>query len=455
MIRRSPFTAVDLFAGAGGLGEGFCAEGFKLIANVEMNHWACETLRTRATYRALREHRLWKRYAALFRGEIGREDVLRDRCGLHEEITSAVIEEMMSEQTMDTIINRLDRAITKSAKGKLNVLLGGPPCQPYSLAGRGRDAVRMESDGRHFLYRYYLQIIEALKPDFFILENVPGLLTARSNGQCVFEKTIDDFARLRPAYNVAPSLPELRANPRSYVLDSSRFGVPQKRTRIFLVGYRRYLKAVNCGINGVFTRIQEYALKRRSVLTVVDAIGDLPRLSPGEGADSWLASYSSAPDGVTAYQRWIRSRSPGIANHKARTHMEGDLERYRYFIEKHKNGSRRVLVTDLEKERPDLVPNHKHMDKFLDRFKVQWWERPSSTITAHIHKDGHYYIHPDISQCRSFTVREAARCQSFPDNYLFEGPRTQQFIQVGNAVPPRQAQKIAWFIKRELEAIYD
>jgi DNA (cytosine-5)-methyltransferase 1 len=308
----------------------------------------------------------------------------------------------------------------------------------------------MENDGRHFLYEHYLHVLADLKPDFFVLENVPGLLTAKSGGQDTFERMLADFAALEPAYEVAPSYDEYKQNPRAYLVNSSWYCVPQRRSRVILIGYRRALARTHPKIKSVFKRL--LANRSGSVLTVTDAIGDLPELNPGEGKDGWFGEYDAKS--LTRYQSWAHRQSTGVCNHKARKHMASDLDRYRFFIDHHLNGNQRATLLDLLRERPDLTPQHDHLDKFIDRFKVQLWNRPSATVMAHIAKDGHYYIHPDIHQCRSFTVREAARCQSFPDNFKFEGPRTEQFKQVGNAVPPRMAQAIAKVLLQELKEIY-
>ena len=454
------YFAIDLFAGCGGLSEGFKQAGFNVIAQVEMDKWACETLKTRYLYHHLMQIGRRHLYQKFLKEEISHDSMLGKFPEIEGSIYHTVIQSEFGRESINEILEKIERAMKFYNAQKIHVIIGGPPCQPYSIIGRSRDPDRMMLDSRHFLYEYYLRILENLQPDFFVFENVPGLITANAAGEEMFHKILDDFSAISPPYEVAPSLGEFRENPWNYVLDSAHFGVPQRRKRIFLIGYKRELIDKGPTIHTIFQRIQRAGLrhtKNRGVLTVTDAIGDLPSLKPGEGADSWYMPYNSYDNGheLTEYQIRMRRNSPGILNHRARTHMKSDLERYKYFIEKHKNGNHSVTIKDLKEEQPGLMPKHKNLDGFLDRFKVQWWNRPSSTITAHICKDGHYYIHPDISQCRSFTVREAARCQSFPDNFKFEGPRTEQFKQVGNAVPLLLANVIARNTLRELKSIYD
>ncbi|MDP2920634.1 MAG: DNA cytosine methyltransferase [Dehalococcoidia bacterium] len=328
------------------------------------------------------------------------------------------------------------------------MVVGGPPCQPYSVVGRSRDPNRMELDSRNFLYEHYLRILEHIQPDFFVFENVPGLMTAQSEGEKVFARMLEDFRGVFPSYEIAPSFDEYSRNPRQYLLDSSRYGIPQKRKRVVFIGYKKSLLDLNANVKDVFKAVLKPRPSGSWGYDVSSAIGDLPALSPGEGKDEWYGGYDHPA--VTPYQARMRRGSPGFINHRARTHMASDLQRYRFFIEHHKNGNGAATLSDLIREKPELTPSHQNLDKFIDRFKVQWWNRPSSTIMAHISKDGHYYIHPDINQCRSFTVREAARCQSFPDNFKFEGKRTEQFRQVGNAVPPLLANAIARAIMGQL-----
>jgi len=450
------FYVVDLFAGCGGMSEGFQQAGFNVIAEVEMNHFACETLRTRHLFHELIKIKEQKLYNQYVRQKISLDEIYQKYPEIKEEISKRVIEEKLEENGIDDIIEKIKSSLKYNNGSKVNVLIGGPPCQPYSLIGRSRDPDRMQKDERHYLYRHYLTIMRRLRPDFFVYENVPGLFSAKAEGGRIFEKLQNDFSSLDPAYVITPPLKKVKKKPSSYILNSSDFNVPERRKRLILIGYKKSLEVGHPLIKDVFKKIQRIAIKNREscCLDVHDAIGDLPSLQSGEGDDRYFGGYLEKND-LCDYQKDMRKLSIGVLNHKARTHMASDLERYRFFIEHHNNGHKAATLIDLIRERPDLTPGHENLDDFIDRFKVQWWDAPSSTITAHISKDGHYFIHPDIEQCRSFTVREAARCQSFPDNYFFEGPRTEQFKQVGNAVPPRLAYYIARQIRKELNKLYE
>lgn len=447
------YFVMDLFAGCGGLSEGFKQAGFEVIAQIEMDKWSCETLKTRHLYYGLKKTGKEYFYSQLLKEESSRGDILDKFPEIRESISYRVIQVEFGKESFKKILKKVEATRKFHRAPKFHVVIGGPPCQPYSLIGRARDPHRMRNDNRHFLYEYYLRILKNVQPDFFVFENVPGLITANAKGQEIFSRMLDDFRNINPSYEIAPSFDEYSREPWQYLLDSNKYGIPQKRKRIFFIGYKKTLISKNSDIKNVFRKILRTRVLAYRGSTVSDAIGDLPSLKPGEGRDYWFGQYQNVA--VTPYQNKMRQSSPGILNHKARTHMKSDLKRYKFFIEQHINGSKAATLIDLMKKRPDLTPAHNNLDKFLDRFKVQWWSQPASTITAHICKDGHYYIHPDIYQCRSFTAREAARCQSFPDNFKFEGPRTEQFKQIGNAVPPVLARVIAANLLKELKKIYN
>jgi len=442
------YFVIDLFAGCGGLSEGFKQTGFEVIAQIEMDKWSCETLKTRHLYYGLKKIEKKYFYSKLLKEESSYNDILNKFPKIRESISYRVVQVEFGKESFKKILEKIEATRKFHRAPKIHVIIGGPPCQPYSLIGRARDFYRMKNDNRHFLYKYYLRILKNIQPDFFVFENVPGLITANIKGQEVFSQMLNDFRNINPSYEIAPSFDEYSKRPRQYLLDSSRYGVPQKRKRVILIGYKKILTSKNPDIKNVFRKILRTKVPIYRGSTISDAIGDLPPLRPKEGKDYWFGKYQNMV--ITPYQKKMRQNSPGILNHRARSHMKSDLKRYKFFIEQHLNGNRTATLIDLMKKKPSLTPAHNNLDKFLDRFKVQWWSQPASTITAHICKDGHYYIHPDIHQCRSLTVREAARCQSFPDNFKFEGPRTEQFKQVGNAVPVFLAKVIATNILREL-----
>jgi len=390
-VGRTP-SVLDLFAAPGGLSQGFKDAGYRVVAVVDNDRWGCETLK----------HNFY----------------------------------LDGTEVIQSNLEKL------SVKGRVDVVIGGPPCQSFSLVGRpkinhlrthknkrGVYRASFIDDDRNRLYSCFVKTVNALRPQFFVMENVPGMVSFE--GGQIKDQVLEDFKKIGYGTNVE-------------FLNSADYGVPQVRKRTIFIGNR-------IGVSNPFpkkthfdpfkdlqTTLDQCTNVMRPYQTVRDAISDLPPLESGEGQDE--TNYLSASD-LTSYQRWSREGSSKLYNHVARQHSERDRKLFKML----KPGGKMI---DL----PENLRPYKS-DKFRDKIKKQRWDRPSSVILAHMQKDGLMYVHPDNDQARSFTPREAARVQSFRDSYRFMGPMTQQFRQIGNAVPPLLAQAIALAIKPHLKPL--
>lgn len=403
---------IDLFAGAGGMSEGFTRAGFNPIAHVEMNPNACKTLATRSAFHYLKETNQLDIYKDYLTGKFTHEELLTN---LPQAVKESVHNYEISDDNITEIFEKIDKNLIKDIK--VDLIIGGPPCQAYSLLGRHK--VDVENDPRNVLYKQYGKFIKRYKPKAFVFENVLGLLTA-NKGQ-YFEDIKNHFSNL--GYKI-----DFR------VLDASNYGVVQNRKRVIIVGW----KTMN-GINHDFPMPDAL-----TATTTINAIfADLPNLKPGESVNV-VTQDKVITDELKKYNL---DSSIGITTqHITRPHNDRDLAIYKLAIEKWNDQKIRIKYTDI----PKIYRTHNNTESFLDRFKVVDGTGISHTLVAHIAKDGHHYIHPDINQCRSISIREAARIQSFPDDYFFEGPRTAAFTQIGNAVPPLLAYAIAIKIKEKL-----
>lgn len=410
---NNKITYLDLFAGAGGLSEGFASAGYHPIAHVEMDQDACNTLKTRESFYYLKSNGMNCKYIDYLKGNITKESFYSLIPG---GILNSVICETMSDETMPSIFERIDSAMESRNVDHIDLILGGPPCQAYSMAGRARK--NMEGDPRNTLYKLYFQAIKKYKPIMFVFENVPGLLTA-GNGSYL-KQILSGFRECGYELDY-------------HILNASDYGVLQNRKRIILIGWQK-------GSGHKYPILQ----KMSKTYLVSELFDDLPVLNPGQQKNTYAHELSDGYLSGTG----IRKKSDVLTWHVARTNLERDRNIYRLAIQAWNKDHTRLKYTDI----PDELATHNNKTSFLDRFKVVAPDLTAThTMVAHISKDGHYYIHPDLKQARSISVREAARIQSFPDDFYFEGLRTAAFRQIGNAVPPLLAQTIANAIKGQFE----
>jgi DNA (cytosine-5)-methyltransferase 1 len=406
-------TYIDLFAGAGGLSEGFMAQGsFLPIAHVEMNKHAANTLRTRSCYYYLKKNNLVSIYNDYLLGKISREELYSN---IPTGILDAVINEEISSASIKHIFDSIDSLAKEQGITDIDMIIGGPPCQAYSLIGRAADANNMEKDQRNFLYKQYIKFLKHYNPKTFLFENVPGILTAGKG---------KSFKKIIGAFRVAGYNVEYR------ILDAFDYGVLQKRSRVIIFGWRQdlsYFYPTPCE--------QHYNA------TVNSLLSDLAPLVPGETNNRYISPMTDYLS-LTG----IRLADDILTLHTCRSHNSRDLKTYACVIDAWNNHHQRLKYSDL----PSDLGTRENKTSFSDRYKLVAGDIPySHTMIAHIAKDGHYFIHPDIKQCRSLSIREAARIQSFPDNFFFEGSRYAQFSQIGNAVPPLMALALADAIAKE------
>lgn len=409
------FTYIDLFAGAGGLSEGFMRNDFEAISHVEMNKDACDTLKTRIAYYYLNNNNKFNIYESYLKGEINREDLWAK---VPSDKIESVINKEISEDTITGIFTSIDKQIGQK---KIDVIIGGPPCQAYSIVGRARDPLNMKRDPRNFLYKYYLEFLKRYQPKIFVFENVPGILSAKNGVH--LQNILNGIEKA--GYNVPDKLP---------ILNSKDFGVLQDRKRVIIIGIRK-------DIESTFPTFNKYD-KEWNLKDVL--LSDLPKLAPGEGCLGFVEYTKPVNDYLKESK--IRIDNKVTAQHIARPNNETDLEIYKIAIDLWLNHGRRLNYAEL----PKHLIKHNNTKSFTNRFQVVNDKGVSHTVVAHIAMDGHYYIYPSLDQIRSISVREAARIQSFPDDYFFEGSRTAIFKQIGNAVPVLMAEEIAKKIKQIL-----
>lgn len=518
--RQIRVPVVDVFAGPGGLSEGFSAlqdiaVSFNVNLSVEKDPEAYKTLRLRAFFRQFPSGAVPSDYYRYLRGQISSADLFAAHPIEAANAVARCIHLEMGPRSTSKVYAQIDAAVSGSDRW---VLVGGPPCQAYSVVGRSRltqlKRDKFEEDEKHVLYREYLRVLARYTPPIFVMENVKGLLSAKFAGTSIFERILSDLSSptvaVREAANgqkpqsrrgseysilslVQPSTDPSHLRPQDYVIEAEKFGVPQNRHRVILLGVRSDisipsglalrpsvaptvrnvlddLPAIRSQLSrepdgaGAWVNAIRCALAKLSTRGIDSAIGDAMCEAAanldeeGSPGGRWVTRTKSVNATPARLQQWfLDPKMDFVCNHESRKHISSDLLRYLFVSSFAKIYGVTPKLTDFPEA---LLPNHKNVQEtlrlkhgnFNDRFRVQSADLPATTVTSHISKDGHYFIHHDVTQCRSWTVREAARVQTFPDNYFFEGTRTDQYRQVGNAVPPYLAVQIARVVASVLKS---
>ena len=510
-----PFPIIDLFAGPGGLAEGFSSltsenneRIFKIKLSIEKDVHAHQTLTLRSFLRQFPLRKLPDEYYQFLKNDISIETLYDKYPEQYKEAKSEAWCVTLGEE----LESNIDKRITANLKDEKNwVLIGGPPCQAYSLAGRSRVGGISENDHRVHLYKEYLRIIARHQPAVFVMENVKGLLSAELNGEKIFTKILADltdpssvFPHFKsPSYKIYSLVKDVVKKDSDYLIKSEEFGIPQKRHRVILLGIRddlairpsslkpsaqndlksviNMLPPVRSGIYREFVssamvtssagikkkrtynnlddsfkgwsdRVKQYTSELLQTFSALGYDIDFKPVLPKITGKEYFEAHDTISSDHPLYN-WYRDEKLNAAvHHESRGHLTLDLKRYLFASLYTRIFKKFPRMEDYLRFGKDLLPDHENAEsgKFNDRFRVQLPDDAATTVTSHISKDGHYFIHYDPAQCRSLTVREAARIQTFPDNYFFCGSRTQQFHQVGNAVPPHLAYQIAAVVHKIL-----
>ena len=398
--------AIDLFAGCGGLMDGFeQSEKYKLIAAVEWEKAPCANLQ--------------KRLEDKWNCKDADKRVLRFDIQRTDELFNGWNDENYGQSAgLDSLVNDA---------GGLDVIIGGPPCQAYSIAGRVRDEHGMKNDYRNYLFESYLKVVEHYTPKAFVFENVPGILSAQPGDRPIIEIIQESFKKA--GYVLLPDL-------RKAIIDFTDYGVPQNRKRIIIFGVNEKLygtdKALEIVQNFYSKYLPNYKVAKK--MTVREAIGDLPKLTP------------LAEDQKYEGKRISHSLpEPFVPNHITRWVSPRDKKVFKLLTEDIESGRNEYTSIDELKTLYTKVTGHVSN---VHKYHVIRWDEPSNLIPAHLYKDGLRHIHPDSKQLRTITVREAARLQTFADDYIFYGSNVEVFKMIGNAVPPKFAECLA-------NAVYD